>query len=205
MPLILFCLPRLAVSTERLGVSIPTVKLIKEKSGGTISSETTGEAQPDGLRSEGSAIYYHFHGNDDAFALWGGDSLLTSDIDLHTFLYFEYFPQPNSTTILMRASGRILGDEFPAVETYMLDRMGNGVMMGVWQVREGDGPVLTRYGTPGIIGDKCLPMIDVDVHVTVEDGIFTGVQKFGRIVSLAEHNKQFTDTPPVRLMFLKQI
>ena len=186
------------------GVSIPSVKLIKEKSEGTISSETTGEVQPNGLRQEGSGILYHFHGNDDAFALWGGDSLLTSDIDIHASLYFQYFPQANSKTVLMRASGRILGDQFPAVETFIRDQMGNGVMLGVWQVNEGDGPVFDRYGNPGIIGDKRLPMIDVDVHVTVEDGVFTGVQKFGRIVSLAEHNKQFTDLSPVKWTGVKR-
>ncbi len=188
-----------------MGTMIPTVKLVTEKSEGAISDEETGEVQTNGLRREGNSIYYHFCGNDDAFALWGGDSLLTSDIDIHASLEFNYFPQADSRTVLMKASGQILGDEFPAVETYVLDRMGNGVMLGVWQVREGDGPVLTRYGTPGIIGDKRLPMIDVDVTIVVVDGIFKYVQKFGRLISLAEHNKQFTDTPPVRLIFLKQI
>lgn len=181
-----------------MGVSLPSPKLLQEKSEGTISSEVTGEAQPNGLRQEGNAIIYHFYGNDDAFALWGDNSLLTSDIDIHANLYFNYVWQPGSKTVVMRATGNINGDQFPAVETYILDRMGNAVMLGVWQVSEGDGPVFDRYGNPGIIGDKRMPMIDVDVSVNVEEGIFKSVQKNDRTVSLAEHNKQYTDLSPVK-------
>ena len=98
----------------------------------------------------------------------------------------------------MKIGGKISGDQFPAVETYVLDRAGNGVMLGVWQVNEGDGPVFTRNGDFGIVGDKNLPMIAIDVSIIVENGIFTGILKNGSVVSLAAHNKQFTDLPPVK-------
>jgi hypothetical protein len=66
-------------------------------------------------------------------------------------------------------------------------------MLGVWQVRAGDGPVLMREGYRGIIGDKRLPMFDFDVTILIKNGIFTDVVKnSGRLVSLAEHNKQYT-------------
>ena len=179
------------------GLSVPSVKLATAKSEGTVSDEDTEDEQSEGLYREGNSVRYHLYGNDDAFAIWGDDSLVTSDIDIHTNILFEYEWQSDPKKVLMKASGKITGDQFPAVETYVLDRIGNGVMLGVWQVREGDGPVFTREGGLGIIGDKRLPMIDIDVAIIVENGLFTGVQKFGRIISLAEHNKQFTDLSPV--------
>ena len=180
------------------GLSIPSVKVRTEKSEGKISDEDTGEERPEGLYREGNSVRFHFHGNDDAFALWGDNSLVASDIDVHANIYFEYdyYFKPNS--FLMKIGGKITGDQFPAVETYVRDRAGNGVMLGVWQVREGDGPVLTRYGGRGIIGDKQLPMIDIDVSIIVENDFFTGVLKNGNIVSPTEHNKQFTDLPTVK-------
>ncbi len=180
------------------GISILTLKERKEKSEGTVSDEDTGEQKPEGLVREGNSIRYHFWGNDDAFALWGNDSFFASDIDIHADINFEYdyYTKPNS--FIMRIFGKILGDQFPAVETYVLDQIGNGVMLGVFQVREGDGPVLTRDGGRGIIGDKKLPMIEIDVSIIIENGFFTGIKKFSRIISLAEHNKQFTDLLPVK-------
>jgi hypothetical protein len=144
-------------------------------------------------------LKYHFFGNDRAFSLLGGSSWLASDIDVHPNINFEYKPdKDNPKNITLRAYGNITGDQFPAVESYILDKNENGVMLGVWQVREGDGPVLTRNGRFGIEGDKQLPMFDIDVTVIVEDGIFTGVLKNGMVISLAEHNKYYTDLPTVK-------
>lgn len=199
------------IPTGIIGFSLPTLKEKAAKSSGTITDKETGDQYPGAvgdegtgdeplseLHREGNAIRYHFHGNDDAYALWGKDSLAVSDINVHANIFFEYdyYSKPNS--FLLKIGGKITGDQFPAVETYALDRLGNGVMLGVWQVNEGDGPVFTRDYGWGIVGDKQLPMINIDVTVVVESGIFTGVQKFGRIIPLAEHNKMFTDLPPVK-------
>ena len=179
-----------------MGLNPSTIKMANSE--GYISDEDTGEVQPNGLIREGNDIRYHFHGNDDAFALWGKNSLVASDIDVHANIYFNHSYTSKPDTYLMTIGGQITGDQFPAVETYVIDRIGNGLMLGVWQVREGDGPVFTRDGRLGIVGDKQLPMIDIDVSVIVENGIFTGVQKSGRVISLAQHNKQFTDLPTVK-------
>ncbi len=81
---------------------------------------------------------YHMFGNDDAWAWWGGDSWLTSDIDVHPDISFHHErDKENPKRINMRASGIVTGDQFPAVEVYVLDAAGNGVMLGVWQVRLG--------------------------------------------------------------------
>lgn len=187
-----------SIPTGIIGVTVPTVKLAEAKSEGIISDEDTDEVQPNGLHREGDSIRYHFQGNDDAFALWGDNSLLASDIDVHADISFkyDYYSRPNS--YLMEISGKITGDQFPAVETYALDRIGNGVMLGVWQVSKGDGPVFMRDGKLGLPGNKQLPMIDINVSVIVENGLFADVQKNGRIISLVEHNKRFTDLPPVK-------
>lgn len=135
-----------SIPTGVLGVSLPSAKWKTAKSEGTVSDEDTGVSKPDGLYQDGNALRFHFYGNDDAFALIGDDSLITSDIDVHANIKFHYDWQPNPKSVLMKVSGTIIGDQFPAVETYILDRSNNGLMLGVWQVREGDGPVFTRNG-----------------------------------------------------------
>ncbi len=132
-----------------------------EKSEGYLN-DAYGEFRPSGVHSESDSARYHLSGNDDAFALFGDNSLFTSDIDVHPDISFHYHPEANSKKIQMQAIGKITGDQFPAVEAFVLDQNGNGVMLGIFQVRTGDGPVLTREGYRGIIGDKRLPMIDVD-------------------------------------------
>ncbi len=51
----------------------------------------------------------------------------------------------------------------------------------------------------GIEGDRKLPMIDIDVSIIVENGIFINVVKNGRTISLDEHNKAFTSLPPIKV------
>ena len=143
-------------------------------------------------------LKYHFFGNDRAFRLFGESSMLASDIDLHPNIRFDYKPdKDNPKNVSMHVTGNITGDQFPAVETYIIDKNENGVMLGVWQICEGDGPVFTRDGRFGIEGDKKLPMINIDITVIVEDGIFKGVVKNGRIVSLEEHNQYYKNLPTI--------
>lgn len=167
-----------------------------EKSEGYLN-DAQEEFRPSGVHSESDSARYHLYGNDDAFALYGDNSLFTSDIDIHPSINFSYNTD-DPKIILMHATGKIIGDQFPAVEAFILDRNNNGVMLGVFQVRAGDGPVLTREGYRGIIGDKQLPMIDINVTTVVEKGIFRGVIKNGREISLAEHNQQYTNLPTIR-------
>lgn len=144
-------------------------------------------------------LKFHFYGNDDAFAIAGKHSWVASDIDVHPNINFKYTPdRSNPKNISMRVYGNIVGDQFPAVESYLIDKNNNGVMIGVWQVREGDGPVFTRNGRFGIVGDKRLPMIDFDFKVNVEDGVFKTVIRDGRNISLAEHNQHYTNLPTIK-------
>lgn len=153
----------------------------------------------DRIDHKGNQLRFGFSGNDDAFAIWGKESWLASDIDIHPEINFEYTPnKDNPKNCLMRVYGNIAGDQFPAVETFVRDKNGNGVMLGVWQVRDGDGPVFTREGLFGIVGDKNLPMIDIEVTIVVENGIFKGVVKNGRTISLAEHNEFYTNLPRIK-------
>ncbi len=154
--------------------------------------------ESDKITNSPDRLQYHFFGNDRAFRLFGESSLLASDIDVHPNIKFHYTPDKNNPkNISMRVYGNITGDQFPAVETYIIDKNDRAIMLGVWQIRDGDGPVLSRDLSRGIEGDKQLPMIDIDVTVIVEDGAFTGVLNNGRIVSPEEYNRYYTNLPTV--------
>ncbi len=75
-------------------------------------------------------------------------------------------------------------------------------MLGVWQIRDGDGPVIMSDMSRGIEGDKQLPMIDIDTTVVVEDGAFTGIfignETSNITVSPESHNQYYLDLPPVK-------
>lgn len=154
--------------------------------------------ESDKITNSPDRLKYHFFGNDRAFRLFGESSMLASDIDVHPNINFHYTPDKNNPkNASMRVYGNITGDQFPAVETYIVDKNDRSVMLGVWQIRDGDGPVLSRDLSRGIEGDKQLPMIDIDVTVIVEDGTFTGVLSNGRIISPEEHNRYYTSLPTV--------
>ncbi len=51
-----------------------------------------------------------------------------------------------------------------------------------------------------IIGDRQLPMIGIDVPIVVENNLFAGVLKDGRVISPAEHNKQYLQMSPVTII-----
>jgi hypothetical protein len=155
--------------------------------------------ESDKITNSHNRLKYHFFGNDRAFRLFGESSLFASDIDIHPNINFEYKPDKNNPkNVSMRVYGNITGDQFPAVETYIIDKNDRGVMLGVWQIRDGDGPVLSRDLSRGIEGDKQLPMIDIDVTVIVEDGAFTGVLSGGRIISPEEYNRYYTELPMIK-------
>lgn len=125
-------------------------------------------------------------------------NLLKVFLKSHPNINFHYTPDKNNPkNVSMRVYGNITGDQFPAVETYIIDKNEKGVMLGVWQIRDGDGPVISRDLSRGIEGDKQLPMIDIDVTVIVEDGVFTGVLSNGRIISPEEYNRYYTSLPTV--------
>ena len=158
--------------------------------------------ESDEIKNSPDRLKYHFFGNDAALSFWGNRSWIAADIDVHPTINFDYKQdKDNPKKVTMRVYGNIIGDQFPAVETFILDKNGNGVMLGVWQARKDDGPVFTANGRFGIEGDKQLPMIDIDVTVIVEDGVFTGVLKNEKVVSLAEHNQYYTNLPTIKLRY----
>jgi len=159
------------------------------KSEAYINDSNSGDYQPGGLHREKSGVDYHIYGNDDAFLYF--DNNPVSDIDVHPQVWFNYEPQPDPDNILMHATGKVIGDQFPAVEAYIMDKKNNGVMLGVYQIDANDTP---QWKLPG---DNRLPMFDIDVKVMVRNGIFVGVMKNGRKVSLAEHNNYYKNLPVV--------
>jgi Putative peptidoglycan binding domain len=167
------------------------------KSEGRLTNPYNGQ-DSDKIYNDSNILNYRLSGNDDAFALWGDDSLLVSDIDVHAFTHFHYEHQANPQNILMTVTGKITGDQFPAVECFLLDSLNNGVMLGVWQVPDGAGPVISQDWWLGIEGDRNLPMFDINVTIFVEKGIFKHVVKNGRIISLAEHNLAYTSLQPIK-------
>lgn len=131
------------------------------------------------------SVNFHIYGNDDAIPL------VSSDIDLHTGLGFSYVDQGNGI-VDMTVTGAITGDQFPAAEAFIRDNNGNSVMLGVFAPTASSGPVLS------LPFDGTLPMIDVNVTVRVNNGIFQGVVENGNIVPLEEYNNRFLNQPAVR-------
>jgi hypothetical protein len=72
----------------------------EERSEGYLN-DAYGEFRPSGVHSESDSTRYHLHGNDDAFALWGDNSLFTSDIDVHPYFNSQYFLQANPHEVQM--------------------------------------------------------------------------------------------------------
>lgn len=176
--------------------SIPTISKLfplslvhEDKSECHINDPHTGEYQPNGLYSEKSGVEYHMYGNDDAFFHFDKNPI--SDIDVYPTAWFTYEPQANPNNVIMRATGGAVGDQFPAVEMFLVDRKSNGVMLGVFQINAKDTP---QWKLPG---NNRLPMITFDLKIMVESGIFTGVFKNDRLISLAEHNSYYTNLPTV--------
>ena len=161
------------------------------KSPGYIRDPRTGEYLPGSYTQEGLAADYHLYGNDRA-AMIDWDYNPVPDIDVHPGIHIDFDPQGSRDKVLMHVVGDVTGDQFPSVEAYITDRDGNGVMLGVFQPCKGDGPLTNLWL------DKRLPMIDIDVTVVVENGVFKGVQKNGGVVSLKEHNSYYENLPTTK-------
>lgn len=147
-------------------------------------NDPNGNYFPDSLSGGNDSLGYHMYGNDDAVPF-------SPDIDLHTALRFSYEDQGNGV-VNMTVTGSITGDHFPAAEAFVRDRSGNSVMLGVFAPTASSGPVLS------LPGNGTLPMIDVNVTVRVNNGVFQGVVENGNVIPLDEYNRRFTDQPAVR-------
>jgi hypothetical protein len=96
----------------------------------------------------------------------------------------------------MDITGSIKGDGFPSAESFVSDKNGNNVFLGVFATPENRGP------TGHLPGDSQKGMISVGVRIVVDkDGKFLGVlgqqdKKTGSysVISIADWNKQFEKT-----------
>lgn len=176
-------------STATTSKLFPISLFHTDKSECHIGDPHTGEYQPNGLYNEKSGVDYHMYGNDDAFFHFDENPI--SDIDVYPNAWFTYEPQANPSNVIMHATGGVVGDQFPAVEMFLVDRSGNSVMLGVFQVNVNDTP---QWKLPG---NNRLPMITFDLKIMVESGVFTGVFKNGSLISPAEHNSYYAKLPTV--------
>jgi RHS repeat-associated protein len=148
-------------------------------------NDPNGNYFPGGLQGGNDSLGYHMYGNDDAVPI------ISSDIDLHPQFRFNYDDQGNGI-VNMTVTGAVTGDQFPAAEAFIRDTSGNSVMLGIFAPAASSGPVTS------LPGNGTLPMINVNVTVRVNNGIFQGVVENGNVVSLEEYNRRFTSQPAVR-------
>jgi RHS repeat-associated protein len=130
-------------------------------------------------------IAYWVAGNDDAIPFVSGN------IDLHPSFWFKYSKQENGV-VDMSVTGTVTGDQFPAAESFIRDNSGNSIMLGVFAPSSESTPetALPFNGTS--------PMINVNLTVRVQNGVFQGVVENGNLISIDEWNKRFTSQPAVR-------
>lgn len=121
----------------------------------------------------------HNYGNDRAIPG-------SSDIDLVSNFNWNYKEQKDGS-VNLTITGTVTGDQFPAAEAFVRDSKGNGVFLGVFATPPGSGPVTS------LPGNNRLPMINANVTVQVRNGVFTGVIENGKVVSLDDYNKRFTN------------
>ncbi len=148
-------------------------------------NDPNGNYFADGLPGGNDSLGYHMYGNDDAIPF------VSSDIDLHPELRFNYADQGDGV-VNMTVTGAVTGDQFPAAEAFIRDSNGNSVMLGVFAPTASSGPVTS------LPGNGTSPMINVDVTVQVNNGVFQGVVENGKVISLDEYNRRFTSQSPVR-------
>lgn len=148
-------------------------------------NDPNGSYYGDGLPGGNDSLGYHLYGNDDAIPI------VSSDIDLRPEFRFNYADQGNGV-VNMTVTGQVTGDQFPAAEAFIRDTNGNAVVLGVFAPAASSGPVTS------LPGNNTRPMIDVNVTVQVNNGVFQGVVENGNIISLEEYNRRFTDQSPVR-------
>ena len=148
-------------------------------------NDPAGNFYADGLPGGNDSLGYHMYGNDDAIPL------VSSDIDLNPQFRFNYNDIGNGI-VNMSVTGNVTGDQFPAAEAFLRDSNGNSVMLGVFGPEASSGPV------GSLPGNNNRPMIDVNVTVQVNNGVFQGVVENGNLISLDEYNRRFTTQSAIR-------
>ena len=151
----------------------------------TYVNDPSGNYYADGLPGGNDSLGYHMYGNDDAIPG-------SSNIDLHPEFRFTFSNDQGNGLVDMNITGTVTGDQFPAAEAFIRDTSGNSVMLGVFAPTASSGPVTS------LPGNGTLPMIDVNVTVRINNGVFQGVVENGNVISLDEYNRRFTNQPPVR-------
>lgn len=151
----------------------------------TYIDDPNGNYFSDGLPGGSSSLSYHMYGNDDAVPI------ISPNIDLHPDFHFAYADQGNGI-VNMTVTGTVTGDQFPAAESFIRDANGNSVMLGIFAPSTNSGP------TTSLPLDRSSPMINVNVTVQVNNGVFQGVVENGTVVPLDEYNRRFTSQPAIR-------
>ncbi len=186
--------PAIFTHDERAAISFNRYSIAQHVIGGmesecSISNERYGLNIGEG--GVGNRASFHMSGNDDAVL----------DIDMFPFNAIAWDidksvewrtswssdRMPNGTT--MNITGKIVGDGFPAAESFVYDDFGNGIMLGVYAAPPDEwGPEPEMR----LAGENRRDMITYSVDIVVQDGAFTGVWDGRRIVPIDEWNKQFT-------------
>jgi hypothetical protein len=142
----------------------------------------------------GDGANYHMYGNDDA-VIDSENFNPAWDIDINPTWSATYSDFIDGQTI-MNITGGATGDGFPALESFVYDAYGNGVMLGVYAVpRDGWGPEPETR----LAGDNLRPMLRFDVNIVVREGRFVGVL-IGRgeneeVISIEDWNRRYTSQP----------
>lgn len=162
-----------------------------------VRSPATSEVA-DQLNGDSAALAFDMYGNNDAFPdiLLGGtenavygtrDSFLTTDIDLHPQIGFEYGYNGTKLTEIRVTGGTVTGDGFPSAEVFVRDEHNNSVMLGTYSPPSGASPFTW------LPFDNQRPMITIPkMTISVTDGAFSSVQAEGQTYSLDEWNQRMT-------------
>jgi RHS repeat-associated protein len=119
------------------------------------------------------------------------------DIDNNAKLHFAIFNGEKGNQIL-RISGEITGDHFPAGEAFATDAKGNSVFLGAsdagpWSHNSTFAPY---FGLAGH-GDQVMSVVNVSINVN-KDGTFNSVVgSDGKTISISDWNKKFEQKPTV--------
>lgn len=143
--------------------------------------------------SIGNKLNHHLSGNNDAI-IPGMDAGISPDIDVHQNISVKTTNWGSNGDTLLSITGKISGDQFPSVESFVRDRKGNAVFLGVAQANgtQQNGLVTNLFG------DRKLPMASLNVQIVVnKHGIFSHVLENRNKVSIADWNARFTRQSPV--------
>ncbi|MBT0558077.1 hypothetical protein J5309_04915 [Riemerella anatipestifer] len=125
--------------------------------------------------------YMHIYGKNKAL-LWG---IVSPDIDTNVNLEVSNIKKGQSFDI----SGNVYGDKFPSNETYITDKKGNSLFLGV---SGADGSPFTS-----LAGDNDRPMSSFKFKVLLnKDDTFRGVRYRGKDYTGSQWNSQFEKLNP---------